>query len=294
MSYLISSDYKKVVQAENLLQVTGSDLSILSGIELLAQAEAISYLTQKYDTSVEFTDTLVFNPAVSYKAGQRVYLDGAAYSATATYTIDDIVVQNKNVYICTTAVTSAEAFDPNKWELLGAQYKIFYVTLPKQAFDYMLYYSKGDEVYWKNKTYICQIASVSMTHEAALQLGTYSNEPLQNVFPDDPVNGQTYWGAGTAYSVTAGTLPTDTSKWTAGDNRSQQLVSYCCDIALYHVHSRIAPRNIPELRVKRYDDAIEWLKAAGQGKITAALPLIQPKRGRRVRFGGNVKNQNSY
>ena len=82
--------------------------------------------------------------------------------------------------------------------------------------------------------------------------------------------------------------------WKFGDNRNQQLVNYFIDIALYHVHSRISPRNIPDLRVKRYDDAIKWLKMAGRGDITAELPLIQPKQGARVRYGGQVKNINTY
>lgn len=82
--------------------------------------------------------------------------------------------------------------------------------------------------------------------------------------------------------------------WKFGDNRNQQLVNYMIDIALYHVHSRISPRNIPDLRVKRYDDAIRWLKMAGRGDITADLPLIQPKQGRRIRYGGTIKNINNY
>lgn len=82
--------------------------------------------------------------------------------------------------------------------------------------------------------------------------------------------------------------------WLFGDNRNQQLVNYMIDIALYHVHSRISPRNIPDLRVKRYDDAIRWLKMAGRGDITADIPLIQPKQGRRIRYGGQIKNINSY
>jgi hypothetical protein len=46
--------------------------------------------------------------------------------------------------------------------------------------------------------------------------------------------------------------------------------------------------------VKRYDDAKAWLKAAGRGDITANLPIIQPTTGARIRYGGNVKNINSY
>lgn len=37
------------------------------------------------------------------------------YDDTATYEVDDIVLYSGNLYKCTTAVTTAEAFDPTKW-----------------------------------------------------------------------------------------------------------------------------------------------------------------------------------
>ena len=117
--------------------------------------------------------------------------------------------------------------------------------------------------------------------------------PLANIFPDDTVNGVKYWGAGTAYSVASGTLPTLTTKWTDGDNRSQQLLTYMIDLSLYHVHSRIAPRNIPDLRVLRYENAIKWLRMAGKGEITPDLPIIQPLQGNRIRYATDIKQINS-
>lgn len=82
--------------------------------------------------------------------------------------------------------------------------------------------------------------------------------------------------------------------YTYGDNRDQQLVQYMIDISLYHIHSRISPRNIPDLRIKRYDDAIAWLKMVMEGDVTSAIPPLQPPQGKRIRWGGNVKNVNSY
>jgi len=294
MSYLIQNDYKKLIQSDNLNQVIGSDLSILASIELAAQAECISYLTQKYITAEEFTNTSVWSPAIAYKANARVYLDASAYSASATYPLNSLVLQGGYVYICHTAITTPEAFTPAKWTSLGLQYALFYVTVPKPEFNYLEYYAVGDEVFWKDKTYTARIETAVPTHESRLQAGSISDAEVINIFPNDPVNGVKHWGTGTAYALSTGTLPTDTTKWTSGDNRNPQLVNYCIDVALYHVHSRIAPRNIPELRVKRYDDAIAWLKMAGRGDITADLPLIQPKSGGRIRYGGNTKNINQY
>lgn len=294
MAYLILSDFKKLIQTDNLAAIIGSDYTILDQIKESAQSEVVSYLTQKYDTSREFSDTGVWSRTPAYKANQRVYLDATEYSAASTYTLNTLALHSGNVYICSTAITVAEPWTIAHWTLIGVQYSIYYVTLPNPEFNYLTTYAKGNTIWYKDKTYTALLSSVSYGHDSALQLGNYENIPPINIFPDDANNGAKYWGTGTAYALTAGTLPTATG-WTAGDNRNPQLVNYCIDVALYTAHSRIAPRNIPELRVKRYDDVIKWLQNAAQGKtITAALPLIQPKQGGRIRFGGQVKQKNNY
>lgn len=294
MAYLILSDFKKLIQTDNLSAIIGNDYTILDQVKLAAQTEVTSYLTQKYDTTKEFTDTRVWNRGTTYKGNNRVYLDADAYSASATYSINALCLQAGNVYI-SIAGNSPGAFNASQWTLIGTQYSMFYVTLPYTEFNCNSVYARGNQVWWKDKVYTCVIPTNIPTHSGQLQAGSYDNLPQLNVFPDDTTNGEQYWGTGTTYTVTAGTLPTDTTKWTAGDNRNQQLVNYCIDVALYTAHSRIAPRNIPELRVKRYDDVIKWLTNAAQGKtITAALPLLQPDQGRRIRWGGEIKRNNMY
>jgi phage gp36-like protein len=79
-----------------------------------------------------------------------------------------------------------------------------------------------------------------------------------------------------------------------GANRDPQLLAYVVDIALYHLHSRIAPRNVPELRKTRYDNAIAWLKMCAFGDVTPKLTPIAPAQGNRIRYGGNIKKINQY
>ena len=79
---------------------------------------------------------------------------------------------------------------------------------------------------------------------------------------------------------------------TTGDDRQAQLVSLLVDITLYHLHSRISARNIPDLRVKRYDDAIMWLKMVANGAISPDLPVIAPEQGKRTIWGSNTKKEN--
>ena len=77
-------------------------------------------------------------------------------------------------------------------------------------------------------------------------------------------------------------------------DRDPQILQTTIDIALFHLHSRIAPRNIPDLRVQRYENAIDWLKMCATGQLTPKLEVIDPKQGRRIRYGGNTKNVNQY
>ena len=171
---------------------------------------------------------------------------------------------------------------------------IYTAITPAPAFNFSGVYRLNDTVFWKNRVYTCKVATTQITHEVALQYGSYQNIPYTNVAPNDPVNGLQYWGGGTAYSVPVNTALNNTTYWALTDNRDAQMVMFIVDVALFHLHSRIAPRNIPELRIKRYEAAVIWFQACAEGKVTPALPLIQPKQGNRIRYGGNVKLSNNY
>jgi phage gp36-like protein len=82
-----------------------------------------------------------------------------------------------------------------------------------------------------------------------------------------------------------------------GTARNAHLVMLCIDIALYHTHSRISPRNIPELRALRYEQAIDWLKAVAKGDLIADLPVLQTPAGEQIiptKFGSNKKLSHEY
>ena len=247
---------------------------------------------QKYDL-IEFADLNIWSSAVAYNVRDRVYLSATIYSNTTNYTIGTTTLYNSNVYVCISATTGN--FDPTKWTLLGTQYTIFSVNYPYPLFDYTAFYNVGDKVFWKGYVYTCLVQTPLLDHDTLLQYDKIEAIPLNNIAPNDLIDGSTqYWGQKTAYVVPSGTLPTNSFYWSMTDNRDQQMLLYFIDITLYHVHSRIAPRNIPDLRVKRYDDAINWLKMCAKGEVTPALPLIQPKQGRRIRYGGNIKITNSF
>jgi hypothetical protein len=300
MSYLTPRDYKKTIQADNLQQVIGGDDTILADAMETAVEEAQSHLVQKYVIDREFQSVDEWDAAEVYHAFNRVYLDAPMFNAANPYAQGAYVTYGATgakyltVYKANTAV-SAGPFNPSQWDAVAPQYEVYTPKLPAPEFNYLTRYAVGDVVLWRDKTYTCAIATGTVTQDLALQFGTYQNIPRGNVFPDDPVSGLQYWGTGVAFNVPANTQIDNTTYWVQGDPRSKQVVKCVVDITLYYVHDRIAPRNIPDLRVKNYDDSIKKLKGFAEGDTTnIKLPLIQPKQGQRVRFGGNVKNNNTY
>ena len=75
----------------------------------------------------------------------------------------------------------------------------------------------------------------------------------------------------------------------SGTERNAQLVMYCVDILLYHIHSNITPKNVPDVREKRYNAAIAWLKLVASDKLNPDLPIIPGQESGEFSLGGNKK-----
>ena len=91
--------------------------------------------------------------------------------------------------------------------------------------------------------------------------------------------------------------PNDTDYFAKGDSRNQQIKTYTLDISLYHLHSRINPRNIPQLRMDRRDEAMKMLEKISDGKITADLPVrsdVDDVAGHNIIYGSNYKKTWGY
>lgn len=263
-------DYLRVIQDSNLEQIIESNQQTKLDVEQSAQSEMISYLTQRYIVNQIFTDTKVFDITATYNGKQLVEWTASAFSAATVYTTGQYVLQAGYIYK-SIAGSAAHAFNSAEWTQICLDKTLFYVTLPELEYSNSVTYAIGDKVYYNNIEYTCLISTVGIL----------------------PTNDQ-FWSAGTAYTLTA-TYPDDDTKWTEGDNRNQQIVMYLLDITLYHLHSRINPRNIPDLRKERYDGnnatqnggAIAWMKRVASGDITADLPQILPQQGMSIRWGNS-------
>lgn len=292
MAYLIYNDFKRLIQSDNLSQIIGANYSLLDAEINVAVAEAKSYLRQKYDVANEFDDTPQYGQTTHYTYKQRVYVDATTYNPATVYGLYDYVLHEGLIYYANNAGITG-TWDANQWVYLCKQYDIYTSVLPSGHTEFNLYatYAIGDDVVYKGRQYTALQASSTPTY--SIDNVRYENTGVNNVLPD-AVDGAQYWDDNGAYDF-YNQLLDDSTYWEQTDNRNQQMVNTVVDIALYHVHSRIAPRNIPDLRVKRYDDSISWLKQCAKGDdITADLPLIQPKQGARIRWGGAIKQNNTY
>lgn len=278
--YTRSHDYVLYCDQQTLAQIVEKDLSLKRLCEYAAEDQIRSYLSQRYDFKKpygEFTDTAVFDISLTYKGNNRVYLDGVEFTVGAYdadsfvyYTDGNVYIKNSN----TSGYTNQFPTDTDYWALVGPRYELYYITLPALAWDYNATYLIGQQIWYKDKVYTAAIQS-------------------KNTSPDSEF-GSNYWGTGTPYSVAAGTLPTDATKWTNGDNRNNYLLQLYIGIVIYNMFMKAAPKNIPQPRVDSYKQTIQWLIDAGAGLVTAELPLLVPEQGSSLRWGSVSQSNNIY
>lgn len=268
MAYLYYRDYERLIQAENLTQVVNSDDDLRVEMQETALEEVKSYIVQRFDMTNELRDLAVYSLTDTYVGKSRVYLNADTYVGANSYVANDLTLFSGNVYICINATTGT--FTPADWALLGPRWAIFVATTPYPVFDYETSYTAGDQVWYLGSNYTA----------------------IQNAEGIKPTDTD-YWQNDGTYSF-SGELPTDTNFFTAGDDRNKQIRMYMVDICLYHLLTRIAPRNTPQNRIDRYFAAISWLKMVARGEVTANLPLIQPEQGGRIRWGSYTKLDLNY
>lgn len=88
--------------------------------------------------------------------------------------------------------------------------------------------------------------------------------------------------------------PGTNAAWVQRDDRNPKIVQICVDFSLYHLHSRIAKRQMPELRALRYEEGLEYLKRIEKRTVNPNLPLpADPAPLQPVHFGSAKRRCNS-
>lgn len=88
----------------------------------------------------------------------------------------------------------------------------------------------------------------------------------------------------------------DTIFSATGEDRDDYMIMITIDIAIYHLWSKKAPKQTPEHRKVRYDDALAWLTDVGNGKTPTDLPQLKTDeyKGDIRIYSLHKKNDNKY
>ena len=80
------------------------------------------------------------------------------------------------------------------------------------------------------------------------------------------------------------------------DPRPRVIVMYLTDLVIYHLYAALNPRQLPDLRRDRYDQAIRWLERVSNGKLAPDLPAYASEENISVqnRFGSNRRSSNYW
>ena len=107
---------------------------------------------------------------------------------------------------------------------------------------------------------------------------------------NQPLSSTTYW------EPMVGVATSNTDYWAVGDNRYPLFVELAMDMALYNLHARINPRNIPDLRIDRNREALEQLDRWASGTDTAEVLNINSddSTGYSIRTGNSLDKQNNF
>lgn len=82
---------------------------------------------------------------------------------------------------------------------------------------------------------------------------------------------------------------------TTGPERNPIILMLVIDILLYHLHSRLNPRQIPEIRQKRYDEAKRMLEDIVKGIIEIDLAALTDSEGNAVqKFAWGSDGRRNY
>jgi hypothetical protein len=113
-------------------------------------------------------------------------------------------------------------------------------------------------------------------------------------------SGDYVWNDITIYEVVQNISPTHSitdSAFVVNDPRNAIVKRMLIDICLYHIHSRISPHQIPDLRVVRYQETIQLLKDIRNG-LTGGLPseclLVDDEGNVNQLWGSNRKINQSW
>lgn len=120
-------------------------------------------------------------------------------------------------------------------------------------------------------------------------------ELLLEDFSDSKLSAAEDMGISQVKNYLSGKYNTDEIFSKTADERNGHIVMIVLDCTLYHLYTSSIPKRMPEIRSVRYQDAIDWLKMAAEGKVLADLPKIKDEDGNSmggIRFSSKYEKSN--
>lgn len=188
---------------------------------------------------------------------------------------------------------------------LRNRFDVSLIFFDVQLFSISLVLAVGDVVLLFAENYISSTNYVvgNLVNDAnsekvyrCIQNTTNAHEPLSNAsfWVEIGSNNQLY----TCKLSSTGNYPNNATYFETKNERNSLIVRQMVDLVLYELHSRINPRNIPEHRIQRRDDAIKYLRdvADPRKNIIPDLPLItfDENQGVDISFGTSASTNHSY
>ncbi|MDL2315046.1 DUF1320 domain-containing protein [Bacteroidales bacterium OttesenSCG-928-C19] len=79
-----------------------------------------------------------------------------------------------------------------------------------------------------------------------------------------------------------------------GKERNSVVLMFAIDMVIYHLHCAHNPQKMADIRVKRYERAISWLKGVQALNINPDLPLLQPREETAYVLTSSNRKRNNY
>lgn len=305
--FLNNNDYNGLMSLEHLEQMVRGDYTKLESAERNAEMSLIEYLSENYEIEAELAkgkyivqyDRRITFPVGAYfyigediyeviksisgyqkpaltayweeyinQAGDITKLQPRKYSQFDTYQPEDVVVYGDKMYFCVEA--NGYKFDNiripmlNSWREIECEtwlpidYNLwdvvkyhgeFYTLISKEGFDNN--HSPFESECWG------MIAEYDPEHnEYELSGHDYVVYGARVFVPELNVNSDT---------------PEESVNIAKNDPRNQNIKRHLSRLAAYEIAKLIAPNNVSVLRVKDYEDSMEWLKAASRLKINPQI-----------------------
>jgi hypothetical protein len=288
LHFLNKADYIKFASETNLDVILKQSKGVSGDEELLnnhtdmAVSDCLNFISSRYRTTEIFAGIKEYSDASVFVWNDLIYLDAGDFIPSTVYVNGEIVLYLGKVYRknATTGGYVAGTLPTNATYFVELGLKGFYYITPPATYDSAVVYTDGQYVTYK--------------------FDIYKRNDAQNTLKNEtPSSDSDYWEKialseyATEYDST-GNYPNNTTYWTYGDNRNQTIVRITVDIALFHLHSVINPRNIPALRKDRYDSAVEFLTMCMEGKLNPVLPEYDAQSGYKLRFGSNEPFNSIY